>query len=87
LPISPGPTTGAHAQRVRQRAPTVRVEDFAERPLRSASGGVVLWMSVAIALVIVCVGAFIAWRRQATQQRERQRIYQERIEQVRRQNR
>ncbi len=86
LPISHGPTTGAHAQRLRQRAPTVRAEDAATRPLRTTSSTAVLWGSVALALVILCVGVFIAWRREAAQQRERQRIYQERIEQVRRQN-
>ncbi len=86
LPISHGPTTGAHAQRLRQRAPTARVDDLAPRPPARTSGSVVLWASVLVALAIVCVGAFIAWRREAAQQRERQRIYQERIEQVRRQN-
>jgi hypothetical protein len=86
LPISHGPTTGAHAQRLRQRAPAVRVEDAAPRAPRTTSHSAVLWGSVALALVIVCVGVFIAWRREAAQQRERQRIYQERIEQVRRQN-
>jgi hypothetical protein len=86
LPISHGPTTGAHAQRLRQRAPTARADELAPRPPARTSGSAVLWMSVLVALAIVCVGAFIAWRREAAQQRERQRIYQERIEQVRRQN-
>lgn len=82
-PAAPG-SVRPSARPVPLRAPIASAEDLATPAPRTSNGRAVIWISVALALAIVCVGAGIAWwRNAAAEAYERERHLQERFQQLR----
>jgi flagellar basal body-associated protein FliL len=52
---------------------------------RASNGRAIIWISVALALVILSVGAVIAWTRHSASADERERRLQQRFQQLRQQ--
>ncbi len=73
------------SQRPPQRAPVATAEDLVRQAPRASNGRAIIWISVALALVILSVGAVIAWTRHAASADERERRLQQRFQQLRQQ--
>jgi len=80
------PPTAAPAPIPSQRPPAVATDDSAAH-VRSAAkrsdGMLVIWISIGIAILIVAAGGAIAWYRHAAAETERERILQQRFDQLR----
>ncbi len=85
LPPLRGAPTQPSVRLSPQRAPAVHFDDpMTAPPQRRSSGRAVIWISLGLAVAIVCAGAAIAWWRHAEAVRERERVRQERFELLRR---
>jgi len=67
-----------------QRAAVMHADDLATPPPRPSNGRAVIWISLGLAIAIICAGAAVAWWRHSSAVRERERVRQERFELLRR---
>lgn len=84
-PQNPAQAPQRPSQRAPQRAPVATAEDLVRQAPRASNGRAIIWISVALALVILSVGAVIAWTRHSASADERERRLQQRFQQLRQQ--
>jgi hypothetical protein len=84
--VRPGaPAAAPVTARPPQRAPVATAEDLVLHKPRARSDRMVIWVSVVLALIILSVGAAVAWRREAAEAEARERRLDQRFQQLQQQ--
>lgn len=81
-PPAPAPAAPPKAPRAAQRAPVAMAEDLAPRAVHAPDGRLIIWLSLVLALVILAVGAAIAWSQHAASTEARERRLDQRFQQL-----